>query len=170
MTLTAVQLTMTTAPAKGAPGMLYDSSEVVDIIEKVAGEAIPFGAFVKIGTDGTCELPDSSAEVTGINRGVALHDPAKASGDGYIAGDLVAILLEGRVWIQPEAGETIAAYAVPFVRYTADANPVGGWRSDLDTNEAAVPQNMHMFSAATSGGMGVLQVGPVSSGPAGPTL
>ena len=170
MSLTAVQTTMTTAPAGGAPGMLYDRPENCDIVHKVASEAIHFGAFVKIGTDGTCELPDSAGEVTGIARGIALQDPGKASTDGYAVGDVVAVLIRGRVWVQAEAGQTIAAYANPYIRHTATGGEVkGAFRSDADTTDASVPNGMHMFAAATSGGMGVLQVGDAQTGAEGPT-
>ncbi len=169
MSLTAVQTDITTAPAAGAPGMLYDSPENCDIVHKIAEEAIPFGAFVKVSATGTCELPDSAAEVTGLGRGVAVHDPGKASGTGYAIGDVVAVLVRGRIWIQPESGQTMTAYTNAYARFTADANPKGSWRSDTDSGEAAAPNGMFMFATATSGGMGVLQVGDPNAGAEGPT-
>ncbi len=160
MTTTAVQTTMTTAPNHGAPGMLYDEGPH-DIVTKIAAEAIPFGKFVKIGTDGTCELPDSSGEINAINRGLALHDPAKASGEGYAAGDPVQVLIAGRAWVEAEAGQTCAAYSIPYVRHTATGDEVkGSIRSDADTADAAQPLGVHMHIAAVSGGLGVVQLNP----------
>jgi len=161
MTITAVQTTMTTTPAAGAPGMLYDSGDECDIVTKVAAEAIPFGSFVRIATDGTCNLPDAANEVNVINRGLALHDPGKASGTGYAAGDLVQVMIRGRAWIQAEAGQTLAAYSIPFVRQTATPpEALGAFRSDADTTDATQPLGVHMFAAATSGGLGVVQFNP----------
>lgn len=159
MTITAVQTSVTTAPAAGAPGMLYDSSAHNDVIQKVAEEDIPFGSFVKVDTDG-CELPDSSGEVTGRGRGIALLDPSKPTTVGYKAGDIVSVLIKGRVWIQMEAGQSVAAYAVPMVRFTAtDPEKKGAFRSDTDSGDAVAPTGCHMFSSASAGGLGVLQLG-----------
>lgn len=168
MTITAVQTTMTTAPVNGEPGMLYDSSDQVDIIHRVASEAILPGVLVNY-TGSACELPDSAGEVTGINRGLAILDPTKPTTVGYAIGDLVPIMVHGRAWIQAEAGQTIAANAMPYARHTANGGAQYGWRSDADTARAAVPNSMHMFSSATSGGMGVLQIATPQSGPVGPT-
>lgn len=169
MTLTAVQTSMTTAPTNAMPGMLYDDPDNCDIVHKRAQEDIPFGAFVKVDADG-CELPDSSGEVTGLGRGVALYDAGKASGGGYKQGDIVAVLVQGRAWIQAETSQTIAAYAVPFARYTVNGGlTVGGWRSDADSSKAAVPNSVFMFQAATNGGLGVVEFSTPQAGPVGPT-
>lgn len=160
MSITSVQTTMTVAPANGAAGMLYDDGPR-DVITRIAAEAIPFGRLVCIASDGTVELPDSAGEVTGLDRGVALHDPTKPTGEGYAAGDPVPVLIAGKVWIEAESGQTIAALTQPYVRHTAGAGEEKGmWRSDADGTDASLVAGAWMLHAATSGGLGVLVLAP----------
>jgi hypothetical protein len=121
-------------PSPGVPGMLADTGPH-DIITRVAEEALAFGSFVKYDDD-SCELPDSSGEVTGNGRGIALVDPTKKSGTGYEIGDLVQILVDGRAWVASE--NALTALTAPFVRHTAGAggSTKGAFRSDADTASA----------------------------------
>lgn len=173
MSLTVVQTTVTVTPAKGAPGMLYDDAPVQNVINKICQVAIPFGAFCKV-TGQYCTLPASSADVLSPGRGIALWDPGKpgpqaGSTGGYQIGDIAAILMEGRVWIQLEASASqVLSYTAPYIRYTANTTPtrpVGGFTSSADSGKAVQAPGLHMFSDTdTSTGNGVLEIGPYSYG------
>lgn len=168
----AVQTTVTTAPAIGAPGMAYDSSLVQDVISKVALVDIPFGAFVKVTADG-CTLPGASGDVTGAGRGIALLDPGRGTGVGYKAGDIVAVMQLGRVWVLTE--EAVTAYTSPYVRFTANTSPtraVGSFLAGADSGKAVQPTGMRYWSTNGAAGLAVIEILPGeggATGPAGPT-
>lgn len=151
---TAVQTTITNDPAIGMPGMIYDSEDH-DSISCVAQEDIPFGAVVRVSGQ-YCELPDSSAEVTTGEVGVALHDPVKVG--GYKTGDIVAVMRRGRVWVATE--QAVAAQADPFVRFAAGAGGAnkGAIRNDADTATAVAPAGMSVYRGVGGAGLAVLQL------------
>ncbi len=160
----AVVQTSVVAPLAGAPGMHADSGPY-DAVSKTAAEAIPFGAFVALTAD-ECELPDSSGEVTQVGRGVAMYDPSKASAGGYVAGDVVSVMTVGRIFVATE--DTLTAYASPYVRFTADANPKGSWRSDSDSAEAVQPSGVRVIRA-DSATLAVIEMIQGLTGATGPT-
>lgn len=143
-------------PAAGAPGMEYDCG-FNDVVSKRAAEAIPFGAYVVFSAAGDCELPDTLAEITANDGGVALIDPSKPSGVGYLAGDPVRVLVCGRVWVATE--QTVAQSDPAFVRAIATPPELqGAFRADADTSDAVAAPGCNYFIGATGVGLAVVTV------------
>jgi hypothetical protein len=154
MSTNNVQTAMTTHPESGVAGELYDAAELCDIISKVAQEDIPFGAFVKVTGDG-CELPDTSGEVTGAGRGLALKDDTKATSVGYKQGDMVSVLVKGRAYGITE--EAVTAYTTPYVRYSAGTGTQqGAFRATDDATHDAQPTNVEFHTTTTAAGVAVI--------------
>lgn len=159
----AVQTTVASGFAAGRPGKKYDSS-FSDTVTKIAAEAIPFGAWVCFEGNDNCELPDTEGEVTGRQGGVALIDPNKQSGQGYVAGDAVNVLRRGRVYVLSEETNIATGDAV-YVRHTAGAGEQkGSFRNDADGTDADIPLGAAWFKGGT---IPVLELG--MGGSAGPT-
>ncbi len=159
---TSVQTSVVNAPAVGQTGMLYDSDGQKDVVSCRAQEAIPFGSYVRI-IGGDCELPDSTGEVTGDDGGIALHSHEFASGaggtgGGYAAGDIVAVLRSGRVWVSTE--DALANGASPFLRFTTNGALVqGGIRgADADTARAVQKPGITCYRGVGAAGLAVLQL------------
>ncbi|MDF2697903.1 MAG: hypothetical protein K0S65_6286 [Labilithrix sp.] len=156
----SVQTTITAEPVIGNEGAIYDSGSHHDIVTKIAQEDIPFGRYVRIVGD-QCELPDVTGEVTG-RGGIAIKDSSKPSGAGYKAGDPVAVMLTGRVWVRTE--QALAEGVQPFVRFAAGAGGgapnVGMLRTDADTATAVALPGAKMFrGTGGAAGLGVLELG-----------
>lgn len=154
----AVQTSMSNNPDVGRPGMRYDSSHFQDIVSCRAQEAIPFGSYVRI-IGGDCELADNTGEVTGNDGGVALATQNKATqAGGYAAGDIVAVMRAGRVWVPTE--EAIAVGVQPFIRFTANgAGKVqGGFLNTADTARAVQKPGAVMYRGVAGAGLAVLQL------------
>lgn len=136
MTADPTQLSYADGPAAGRPGLEYDVAPGDDVVSWIADEAIPFGLWVSETVEGHCELPDSTGEVTGNKGGIALIDPAKASGVGYLAGDVVRVKRRGRVWVANE--EALAKGDTVFARFGTGAggSQKGALRNDADTATA----------------------------------
>lgn len=154
----SVQTTFTQDPAIGAPGLIYDGGSFHDIVSLIAQEDIPFGTFVRISGQ-YCELPDATGEVTGNPGGVAVADASHSTTSGYKAGDIVAVMKTGRIWVATE--QAIAAGAAPFVRFGSGAGGTqkGAWRNDADTATAVQPTNVHMFRGVAGAGLAVVELG-----------
>lgn len=148
-----VQTTFLSEPAVGRAGMLYDSGPN-DIVSLIAQEAIPFGSCVRISGQ-YCELPDTTGEVTAGQVGVAVENPTLPGGVGYAAGDIVSVLIRGRIWVATE--QAVAAQANPFVRFGGTGTK-GAWRNDADTANAVQPDNISVFRGNTGAGLAVVQV------------
>jgi len=145
-----------TGPAAGAPGMEYDCG-FNDVVTKQAQEDIPFGRYVVFTAEGSCELPDSLAEITANDGGVALIDASKPSGVGYLAGDPVRVLRAGRVWVQTE--QTVAQSNPAFVRgLIATTEKKGEFRADADTANAVAAPNVNFYIGCTGAGLAVVTV------------
>ncbi len=164
--MTAIQTSMSAAPARGVPGQEYDAG-FNDVVTKLATEAIPFGVLVACTAAGTCELPDSSGEVTTAGGvGISLLDHNKASQGGYAIGDPVRVLQRGRVFVLAE--ETITHGDAVYARHTATPpEQKGAFRNDADTTDATIPPGMRWFQGGTTTNPPVLEVG--YGGSAGPT-
>lgn len=147
----ATQLTYATGPAAGRPGLEFDINGGNDIVSWIADEDVPFGVWVSETVEGHCELPDSSAEITGNKGGIALIDPAKASGVGYKQGELMRVMRRGRAWVLNE--EALAKGDTLFVRFAAGAggSQKGALRNDADTASAATPAGATLYRAGNIG-------------------
>jgi hypothetical protein len=161
---TATQTSVPIKPNVGAPGLLYDVSDNVDIITLIAATAIPFGAFVFENADGFCSVPALTGNVTAGTasmRGIAAIDHNKYSGEGYDIGDAVRVVRRGRIWVLTDAAANLAFNAALFVRFAAGAGGavLGAFRGDADTATASSPPvSMSVFHG---GGVGqcVVEVG-----------
>lgn len=130
MSSAAVQTSVAIHPDLGLPGQEYDAGPH-EKITKIAGTTIPFGSYAVYEGDG-CTLPGSIAAVQGARGGIALRDPLKPKGY-YEAGDEVALMIDGRVWVPLE--EAVGATDVAFVRHggaTGATEAVGKFRNDAD--------------------------------------
>ena len=148
-----VQTAITAEPSAGYPGLIYDTGPK-DVVSCVAQEDIPFGAYVRV-SGGYCELADDAAEVTDGEGGVALATPTRPSGLGHKQGDVVPVMLQGRVWVATE--QAIAAQATPFVRFAGEGTK-GGWRNDADDASAAQPSGVSVYRGVGAAGLAVLQL------------
>lgn len=154
---TAIQSSVTAGgPAAGAPGMEYDCA-FSDVVTRRAAEAIPFGAYVVLSAEGDCELPDTLAEITANDGGVALIDSTAKSGVGYLAGDPVRVLVRGRVWVATE--QTVAQSDPAFVRAIATLPELqGAFRADADGTDAVAAPGCSYFIGVTGVGLAVVTV------------
>lgn len=153
----ATQLSYSDTPTAGRPGLEYDVSASNDIVSWVADEAIPYGVWVSETVEGHCELPDTSAEITANKGGIALIDPAKASGAAYAIGDVVRVLRRGRVWVSSE--ETLVKSDTLFARFAAGAGGAqkGSFRNDADTASAATPVGASVYRGGAAN-LAVLEI------------
>jgi hypothetical protein len=155
----AVQTSVLAKPLLGSPGMEYDSS-FSDVISWIATVAIPFGVLVYESAEGKAALPTATGNVTGGRVGIALIDPAKASGVGYEVGDAVRVMRRGRVWILTE--EQLAFGDTLFARFaTGTGTQKGAFRNDADTTTASTPPNMSLHLAGTAS-LACVAIGDVS--------
>lgn len=154
---TAIQSSVTsTGPAAGAPGMEYDCG-FNDVVTGRAAEDIPFGRYVVRSAEGDWELPDSLAEITANDGGVALIDATAKSGVGYLSGDAIRVLVRGRVWVQTE--QTVAQSDPAFVRgLIATTEVKGAFRADADTANAVAAPGCNYFIGVTGVGLAVVTV------------
>lgn len=172
MSSAAVQTSADIHPGLATAGQAYDSGPY-DIVSKIAAEAIPFGRYVTFTSEASCELPDSSNEITQNLGGVAMRDPTKISGDGYAAGEAVAVMVRGRVWVPTE--EAVTYNDAVYARHTTGtATTIGAFRDDDDSAKAAIPVGARWFKGGTD--LAVLELGIGGSagvtgatGPTGPT-
>lgn len=145
---TAVQTAVAVNPLAGRPGMEYDDS-FSDIVTWIATVAIPFGVLVYESAEGKAALPTATGNVTAGRVGIALEDPAKASGVGYEIGDPVRVMKRGRVWIASE--EALAFGDTLFVRFaTGTGTQKGAFRNDADTASASTPPNIALLRAGAT--------------------
>lgn len=161
---TATQSAVALKPSVGAPGLLYDTSDSVEIVSLIAATAIAFGAFVFVSADGFVSAPALTGNVTApvaAQRGIAVIDHQKATQEGYDIGDAVRVLRRGRIWVLTDAAANIALASSLFVRFAAGAGGavLGAFRTDADTASASGPPvSMSIFHG---GGVGqcVVDVG-----------
>jgi hypothetical protein len=154
--MSAVQTSVPITPALGQPGLEYDLA-FNDVVTKAAADPIPFGRYVVFTAEGTCELPDTLAEVTGNDGGVALRDDSKPSGTGYAVGDPVRVLVRGRVWVEVE--QAVAQSNPAFVRAVAAGNEQQGvFRADADGTDAVATPNTNFFLGSTGAGLAVVSL------------
>ncbi len=159
MTTTCVQTSVDTAPAIGAPGMLYDSSAFKDVRTVRATVDVPFGAYVAIDEDGDGFLPGLTGDVTGLDGGIALHSQEFATEVGYKAGDLMSVMTTGKVWVAFETLiEAGASVDVRFTANTAPTRPIGGVLFGTDSGKAVARPGLTAFRGTTAAGVGVLQL------------
>jgi hypothetical protein len=141
---TATQTTVPLKPDVGAPGLLYDPSDDNDIVSLICATAIPFGAFCFMSADGFASVPAATGNVTAPNaaqRGIAVIDHNKYSGEGYDIGDTVRFLRRGRIWALTDPTISILISSPLFVRFAAGAGGtvLGSFGLVADTATASSP-------------------------------
>jgi hypothetical protein len=147
-----VQLSVSRLPATGLPGMLADANiQDVKIDSLIATEALPFGIFV-VTSENECSLPDGGAtDVTNGRGGIVLRDPAKPTGEGYEAGDVVPVLRKGRVFVLTE--ETVTYDDAVYVRYASGGggSQAGSFGDDADTaTRGILPNSKYRYGGTTT--------------------
>ncbi len=166
--LASVQTSVDLHPALGLPGQEYSSVDK-QVITKIATETIKFGKYV-IYSGEECEIGDSATEVGSAKGGVALRDPLKPEGY-YEAGDEVAIMISGFVWVPVE--ETIASTDTVFVRFdgATGSEEAGFFRNDTDgaTANAANPPGVVWEKGGSTVALLRLGVAGADGGATGPT-
>lgn len=159
------QLSYSQSHAAAYEGQLALPGEmcVVRPATNATGASIPMGRFVVVdtangsGVNQAFKLPGGSsvlADVMGIlsNSHAAPTQidastfPLGSVADGFTGN----IVRQGTVWMKVEQAVTPAD--VPFMRITADANPVGSVRKDADSGEAISLSGIAKFASAAGAG------------------
>lgn len=106
--------------ASGKLGQLADNSMSKEVVSYVCSEAIPFGRFVELHTDGKVRLPQNTGQAIAKLVGVALLDSTMEpdAGGGYAAGDVVPVLRKGRVYAE-FSGTTISPLAAANIYHSS---------------------------------------------------
>lgn len=126
---------------------LPGEASVIKPAVNATGAVIPMGRFVVVdaanssGADVAMKLPGGAsvaADVMGILMQSHAH-PTQTSASVYPIGNVADgfsgnVVRQGTVWMKAE--EACGPADVPFMRITADANPVGGVRKSADAGEA----------------------------------
>ncbi len=161
-----------TSPAVAAEGLVsgnFDFKQILSGIVDATNGAVKFGRLVRVktapaaGSLPVVELPDATGEVTGDSAlGVVVRDlenevPASGVFAGYATGDICSVMRKGRIWVISE--DAVSAVMAPvFVRFTADANPIGGFRTDADTDEAVALPGAHFLNTCDAGGLVEIEI------------
>lgn len=162
------QTTYNTVPSVAGLGMVDQCSDE-DKISRIASAAMPYGVFVFQGTAPAAtglspgkvsSIVDAKADMVGV-LGVSVYEagrspytaPAVAYDSGgadYAAGDDVAILRRGRVWMWTENAATQGNPV--YVRCTAaSGKPNGQVRDGTATNFVAHGTAVFMSSTTAAG-------------------
>jgi hypothetical protein len=162
------QTVFNTVEAVAHEGMIadvgMDNTVYTGVVNDTNG-AVLFGRFVRILTAGnppTVELPNATGEVTGDSGfGIVVAEKTLEGPGGTFAGHpdgaVIPVLRKGRIWVKSE--DAVAAAPQPaFVRFTADANPIGGFRTDADTAEAVALPGARFLTNCGAGGLTLLEL------------
>lgn len=137
-------------------------------LELVTGvQVVPFGAFVTVLSGNSRHelegrLPNAAADITGgAGAGIALHTHALVTNpnttvSGYAQKDIMSVLRQGEVWVQPE--QAVAVGDPIYVRYKAGSggSQLGAIRKDADSTTAAqVPNGSKFLTSCSANGFAV---------------
>lgn len=121
--------------AVAVPGLLADSK--YKAATRIAYEDLEYGRFVRVRTDGMVEYAtDDSGNMAGVTVYVGMTEATKtAGGKPILAGQPVAILYQGDVWVSHSgtAGTELSTVKV----HNDDTNPTSIAKYGKSTNEAA---------------------------------
>lgn len=131
-----MQTTVTATPAAGLPGQQFGIGYVLDIASGPAHETIPFGVLVERRTDGKLQVYRG-----GRLLGVAMYKPARetvlTTNGSYLAGDQVAVMRKGRVWVATSSTAAFVALTAPNVHAASDdSNPTAAAKRGKFTADA----------------------------------
>lgn len=149
-------------PAFAHEGQLADAGEN-DVVSGLAEGAIPFGKFVKRGTDkdNQVALPGASGDITALTAvaGVALHDQAREQVSGtaqYADKAAVSVMKKGRFVAKAE--QTCVAGDPVYVRYAAGGLGVGSFGNTAGTSERALLAQAVWVKGAAANALGVIEI------------
>ncbi len=161
-----------TSPPVAAEGLVSGNPNFKNILSGIVVDtngAVKWGRFVRVlanpaaGSLPTVELPNATGEVTGDTafgfcvRSLDAEVPASGVFAGYASGDVCSVLRKGRIWVVSE--DAVSTHMAPvFVRFTADANPIGGVRTDADGGEAVALPGSHFLGTCDAGGLVEIEV------------
>ncbi len=106
----AVQSSYSATLTPGAPGLVANGEWVTNVISRVldpaATTAVNFGEAVLQGSNERYVVSANGG--TGAFRGVSVRNPTlpPANNDQYLAGNTVAVMTKGVIWVQAAAAVT----------------------------------------------------------------
>lgn len=144
-------------------GLLIGAAHTQRVISGIAEAITAVGRAVCQGTaDNQVDAPNAAGDITETLAGIVRHREASAS-DAVAVGDVIDVVRGGLVWVLTE--DAVAAGQHPFIRITADAGgpagaarPVGGFRSDADTDEATECTRAVYRSSTTGIGLALVEI------------
>lgn len=154
-----------------------ETTGVLTLTQLVAQEqAIGFGKFVVLdsrvavdphtGRDNACRLPRLAADITGLQSlGFALADITKVTRTtdpygGYSAGEAVAVVRKGPVWVEVEDVANVAKGGAVYVRHAATGSEeLGAVRATDDSADTdPLPNGAAQFTGQVSGSLAVVEL------------
>jgi hypothetical protein len=144
-------------------GLLVGAASTQKVITALAEAITAVGRAVCQGTaDNQVTNPSVAGSVTGTLTGIVRYRESMAS-DAIAVGDAVDVVRGGFVWVLTE--DAVAAEQHPFIRITADndgpagaARPVGGFRSNADTDEATECTRAVYRTSTTGIGLALVEI------------
>lgn len=144
-------------------GMLYDSA-FRDTMSYSAEGAIPFGSFVKLGTNKERQVlaATTAAGQAALLIGVAIAVysteqvyPSLGAAAGYIATETVSMLKDGRIWVRTNdavVAGSVANYVLANGTVTDEAVATGV--------EAFTQMTVKFITGTTAAGLAVVEIAP----------
>lgn len=124
-------------PGLAMPGQLYDTGPV-DIVSYRATENIPFGSAVEIDdSDDTVSLPKDTT--LGKIAGVARRVEGKTTTEGWLEGEMVAVVRKGRIYARLTASGTEGVSLDPVVAIahaSTDGSGLAAQRGSFNSDAA----------------------------------
>ena len=149
--------------APGFAGLIYDSS-FRDTMSYSAEGAIPFGAFVKLGTNKERQVlaPTTAAGQAALLVGVAIATasveqayPSTGAAAAYAVTETVSMLKDGRIWVQTNdavVAGAVANFVLANGTVTDEAVAAGV--------EAFTQLTVKFITGTTAAGLAVVEVQP----------
>lgn len=160
-------MSQTTTPSlsmsPGFAGQLADGyGSVRDIVTSLAvAAAVSIGKLVVTDSpngDDAARLPASSADITNLAKGVAIHaqsqEVTNAVGPEWPINSAFPTLKKGRVYVAVE--DAVTAGLPVFVRF--QAGNVGGFRSDVDGVNAVALPGAKFVTSTTGAGIAIIEL------------
>ena len=157
------QTTIGQYPAAGYAGLIYDSS-FRDIMSYSAQGAIPFGSFVKLGTnkERQVQAPTTAAGQAALLIGIAAASasveqayPSTGAAAAYADTETVSTMKDGRIWVT--TNDAVVAGAVAnfvLANGTVTDEAVGAGI------EAFTQLTVKFITGTTAAGLAVVEVQP----------
>lgn len=162
-----VQTSISNTLAIGLAGQLAQIGDHQNVVEswtnrEAAAAGIPFGIGVARHTVARCaeEFDAVTDKLLGIAVRSHAHDAASLAGSLAIAtGNTFGVLRKGFIYVAVE--EAVSDGDPAFCRFTSDGGDnaqLGTWRKSIDSNRARRVRGAVFRSAASAGGIALLEV------------